>query len=492
MTDEKPRAEANDETLVRLRTVYAENPKSLDAGSTLAQRYADLGWFNEAIDVYRDLIKTNGNNFSLLLDYGNTCFKKQDLEEARSTFRKLTVISPARIEGWNNLGIVQLASQDNDAAIQSFKKVLELEPDNAGALLNLGNCYDRSGRPQEASALFLKATTVKPDYADAWFNLGNAYLSAGDAKKAVDAYKRALRLQREFPSALKNLGVAYEQSGEFDDAFDCYSKALALNKADAGLYVNLGNVAAKKKDYDRAKQCYSTAVTLSPREMSGWMGLRHLALVKGDIDGYVKSTLAVLPRLDEAAISESAMVLRELDHFTEADAIIRRAESLGMAGDEFDAERMLALGRRKGADGAGSSAALYKRLQAATKPSDHVLSCLALYAYRSGRLGEAVILAKRCGKHDEDATLAAIVWEGLIAAQQIDEAEGAIQEFLRRHVDCPSAWFLLAKIRAGQNQPAEAKHYLARALESGFSDFEKIGSDSALQEILLSLKIDPA
>jgi tetratricopeptide (TPR) repeat protein len=483
-----------DETLVRLRGAFAEKPGDLDAGSTLAQRYADLGWFNEAIEVYRDLIKTNENNFSLLLDYGNTCFKKQDLEEARGTFKKLTVISPGRIEGWNNLGIVQLSSRDNEAAIQSFKKVLELEPDNAGALLNLGNCYDRTGRPEEASALFLKAATVKPDYADAWFNLGNAYLGAGDAKKAVDAYKRAIRLQREFPSALKNLGVAYEQNGEFDEAADCYTKALALNKADAGLYVNLGNVATKKKDYDRAKQCYTTSVTLSPREMSGWMGLRHLALVKGDIEGYVKSTIAVLSRLDEAAISESAMVLRELGHFTEAADLIRRAEGLGISGDEFDAERMLAEKRKNTGEGAGTAAALYKRLSAKSKPSDHVLTCCALYAYQSGRLGEAVGIVKRCGKRDTDAdaTLASILWEGMIAARQIDEAESAIQEYLRKHVDCPSAWFLLAKIRAGQNQSAEAKQYLARALESGFSDLEKIGTDTALQEILLLLKTDPA
>jgi tetratricopeptide (TPR) repeat protein len=476
-----------DEKLSLLRSTFAENPGDLDAGSRLAQRYADLGWYNEAIEVYRGLITQHQDNFSLLLDYGNTCFKKQDHEEARSVFKKLTVINPCRIEGWNNLGIVQLALKDNNAAILSFKKVLELEPDNAGALLNLGNCYDREGKAQEASALFLKAATVRPYFADAWFNLGNAYLGAGDAKKAVDAYKRAIRLQREFPSALKNLGVAYEQTGGFDEALDCYTKALQLNKTDSGLYVNLGNVAVKKKEYDQAKQWYSRAVTLSPREMAGWMGLRHLALVKGDIDGYVKSTLAVLPRLDAAAISESAMVLRELSHFAEADDLIGRAESLGISGDEFDAERMLSTLRKS--SGTGTAAALYKRLRASNKPSDHVLACCALYAYQNGRLEDAIGFARRCTARD--AMLEAMLWEGMIAEHKIDEAEAAIQEYLRRHVDCPPAWFLLAKIRADQQETTQARQYLARALESGFSDLDKIASDPALHEILLSLKIDP-
>ena len=98
----------------------------------LAQLYVDKGWLNEAKEIYDAVVKKDENNYSLLLEFGNLCFTMQNHDEALRIFKKLSVIKPARVEGWNNLGIVQQSLHEDEAALESFKKVLELVARQSG------------------------------------------------------------------------------------------------------------------------------------------------------------------------------------------------------------------------------------------------------------------------------------------------------------------------------------------------------------------------
>ncbi|MBD3391822.1 MAG: tetratricopeptide repeat protein [Chitinivibrionales bacterium] len=468
-----------EEELEILRRQYAKDPSDRDAASRLAQAYTDLGWYNEAGDIYRALLASYKDDYSILLDYGNLCFRRKNHDEALKVFKRLTVLKPNRLEGWNNLGIVQLTMGDQDAARASFDKVLAIEPDNHGALLNMGDYYDRRGETAKAIELFEKAVEARRDFSDGWFNLGNAYASAGDHARAVDAYRRALRIQPEFPSALKNLGFAHEQMDEYDEAEECYTKALELNRTDASLYVNLASIFAKQRRYDRAKDYFLRAVKLSPREPAGWMGLRHLSLLKGDIPTYVKSTLAILHRLDAKTIAESVRKLRELEYWEGVDSIVQLADKLKVEGVELDAERLVAYAR--GRKNHPQCAGLYQRLASSAPQSSAVSACLAEYEFVLGNFTKALTYLEHAPKND--LPMLKLFWMSLIGLKDWDTAESSLDDYLHGHKDCFVAWFLRARIMAALDRMDEAKASLVRALENGFTDLDAVKSDAKLKKL---------
>ena len=393
-----------------LRDAYAADPSNVGAGLQLAQQYADLGWYNQSLDLYRVLAKANPQNYSLMLDYGNVCYKHGDREEAIRAFTGLTELRPNRVEGWNNLGIVLMVANVQESARDAFEHVLALEPQNPGALINLAAYHYSSGSVEKSIELLRTAVATRPDFTDAWFNLGNAYVVRREYDQAIEAFKKALRYQPDLASAHKNLGFVYEQMGDFDQAEANYRKAQELKKSDAGCYINLANVCLRQGKTDEAKKNFLHAVRLSPKEISGWMGLRHLALLRGDVATYVRSTLAIVHRLSPAIIAESIAVLRELKHFDKVDEILNVVDGSDKQEISLDCERLLAYQRR--ATDRGKAEALAIKLQALPDPDDKVRRTLAEYYYNQEAFDKALLWIDKI--REQTISSNKILWDCLI------------------------------------------------------------------------------
>jgi tetratricopeptide (TPR) repeat protein len=305
-----------------------------------------------------------------------------------------------------------------------------------------------------------------------------------DYKKAIDAFEKAIRYQREFPSALKNMGFAYEQMGDMDNALTRYLQALELSKGDAGLYVNIANAYVAWKNYDEAKTYYLQSVKLSPKEIAGWMGLRHIALLKGDIDSYAKSTMAVVSRLSPETVAESLMVLREVNHWSEADELLCKADSMDATSDELDAERLLAYQRTDSYP--GKIIALVKRLKSLPSPSDHTLSCLARYAFDIKDFAAAQGYLEKV-KTPSIRTMR-LLWQTSIAQKEWDKTQKLILPYLEDNDNRSDALFFLAKIKAANHDLNAAREFLIKALEAGFSELELLEGDPGLKKVFEELR----
>jgi len=469
--------------LVKTGTLQA--PSSPDSTSTLerAQAFSDRGWYNEAIELFSQIVDGAPADPVALLEYGNTLFKKGDLKGAGALFEKIVSLRPDRIDGWNNLGIVQTRLGDVAAAHESFSHVLSIEPDNTGALLNKGNCFFSDGRYHEALACFTRACTVRADLADGWYNLGNTYIALGRLNDARMALEKALRLSRDFPSAQKNLGWIHEKEGRMDEAERCYTEALSSQKSDSRLYVNLGNVYVKQKRYDDAKKSFLKAIRLAPNDLNGWMGLRGYALAKGDIGTFVRSTMAVLGRLSDEVLAQSIEVLYELQQTDKADMVLAQAERLGKKGPLLEVQRLL-LYQRQGIDREVIKPVL-DRLCAMENPDDAVCRGLARYFLTEQSYKDVVRYIGLI--RYPDGIAAGLRWRAMVGLGNLADARREIREYVRLNGEGFDTFFLLADIEARKNNRKRAETLLVYALDFGFCNMKEIHVNPVLHELFESM-----
>jgi tetratricopeptide (TPR) repeat protein len=485
MTDTSEKNEPADgqSLLEMLRAGYEADPESQLAAARLAEHYADRGWYNEALEVYRAALKIHGGDFFLHLGYGNTCYQHKDFEDALRAFRTLSELKPERIEGWNNAGIVLMSLGRAEEAKIAFKRVLAIEPDNAGALLNLGNYYAGKGDGPSAIGLFERAIEARPDFADAWFNLGNTHLAAKDHEKAQKAFERAIRLRREFVSAHKNLGYIHELSGSWDKAIESYGTAGQLDRADATLQINLANAYLALDRFDEAKSCFLKAVRLAPKNTAGWLGLRHLALLKGDIPAYLRSTNAILPHLDGPIIAKTVDVLLELNHRPEALEVINSADNCNKEGDELDAQRLLVY--RLENINKGKQTAIYKRLSGLPSLSDTAFRALSRYAMENGDFEQAL---KHLGKIKAiEAAVEYLRITCLIALGSADEARKRTASAIEQWPANGAFRFCEARLRCHGGDREAARASLIQALDSGFYAIDDIKKDPEIAYLFATL-----
>jgi Flp pilus assembly protein TadD len=471
---------SDDSVLSMLRERFEKAPDDIDAALRLAAFYVNSGWYNQAKDVFQDALKLHSDDFTLLIEYGNTCFKKGEFAEAGTSFRKLTLLRPDKIEAWNNLGIVQIHEGDLQGAHDSFEKVLQIEPENAGALLNMGNYHAANGRHEEALTYFKKAVEVMPGFADAWFNLGNTLMVIDKFDEAVEAFEKALKYRGEFTSALKNLGFVYERQKKLDDAQRCYARAIELNKADPSLRINLGGILLLQDRIDDARESFLKAVRLAPQDTGGWLGLREVALINGDIQTFNRATLAVLPRLSESIIAETIEVLFDLDQKSAADEIVQQIDRLGKTGDLLDAQRICCYFYHDG--DSEKNRAVFVRLLAKGAQDPQILKSLARYAYLSGKYDQVIDLVNKIDK--PDACAHSILWRSLIEQKKDTQARRLIQNYIRDYPQNFECWYLLALIEAKKGHRIRTEKFLIRALENGFSNLDELKREPMLKEIL--------
>ena len=109
--------------------------------------------------------------------------KKKNISPAIGQFKKAVEMNPRLAEARLNLAVLSLNNRDYNTAEENFRKVLELQPKNYEAAIGLGVALRGNKKIDEAETQYNSAEKIDPSNPWTYFNLGLLYQDYKDGQK---------------------------------------------------------------------------------------------------------------------------------------------------------------------------------------------------------------------------------------------------------------------------------------------------------------------
>jgi tetratricopeptide (TPR) repeat protein len=218
------------ESSIRLlkKVVYELDSKLTDCYFFIANNYAYLGEFQEAIDEVQTYLTLDPNGtykreaqdlFQMLNlemkeleedesayvtvhERGRLALEHGHFGEAIDFFKQVIEDEPDFLAAQNNLSIAYFSMEDAKQAIATAHLVLEKDPGNIHALCNLTTFYYQLGDKDGLSSVVARLDLIYPLYPEHCGKLGSTYLFIGNYEKAYYwlriAEKRGARRDQVF------------------------------------------------------------------------------------------------------------------------------------------------------------------------------------------------------------------------------------------------------------------------------------------------------
>jgi tetratricopeptide (TPR) repeat protein len=145
-----------EQAIEHFNKALAIRPNYSEARANLANVYLDLGQYDRAIALYREVLSDvlYPTPYIAQGNLGWALYKKGDTRGALENIRGALIANPKFCQGYRNLGIIYRDQGNFEDACQEFSKYEQACPDAADAYYEEGKCLTKRGRREAAMQAF--------------------------------------------------------------------------------------------------------------------------------------------------------------------------------------------------------------------------------------------------------------------------------------------------------------------------------------------------
>ncbi|MFW6019912.1 MAG: tetratricopeptide repeat protein [Bacteroidales bacterium] len=219
----------------------------------------NLEQYDEALDMYLDLVDYKYSNPQVYTSAGQILLSKEDTAKAKSILKKGRERFPDDYDLLINLTNIYLTQGDIEKSKDMLNMALKEQPNNEQLYYNVGVVYDNSSKDstlsdEEQERLFdlavknyKEAIELKEDYFDPIYNLGALYFNDG-----VQVLKEANDLPLDDKEKYEDMKDKAED--KFKEAMPYLEQALEIRPDDQNTLTALKELYTRLKEYEKLKE----------------------------------------------------------------------------------------------------------------------------------------------------------------------------------------------------------------------------------------------
>ena len=195
------------------------------------------GRFEDAIGVYREMVKALPGNPGLVLNLALAEQMAGHPDQAIPHFETVLKAEPNSIPALTSLGMAHLQLNQPGQALVPLKKVITLEPKDVNVRGMLAGAEMTLSRFDEAAAQYRAVTKLAPDDSKAWYGLGKAYEALATAR-----FNELTKLAPQSAYVASLVADSRVQRRQYRSAFFFYKEAEKSTPDLPGLHAGLARV----------------------------------------------------------------------------------------------------------------------------------------------------------------------------------------------------------------------------------------------------------
>lgn len=277
-------------TIYKIQGNFEQGKKEAEKALKLNPNDADayyLLWANSSSNFEDPLIKkaVSINPYIVKKHFaiGYAYFKQSKFQEAIDIYNEVLKINPKFYLGYIALGYAYDKLENYDKAEEYFRQALSINKSMADAHAGLGFVLFKKGDLKGSLKEYDIALRANPNYGLGHTGLGFVYFALGKKDEALTEFKKAIEINPDDFYVRNALGYYYYERGEFDLAMAEFKTALGINYSDADARYNIGNIHFYQKNYDEAFIQYREAIEINKNWIAPRLKLAQLFSEQGKI-----------------------------------------------------------------------------------------------------------------------------------------------------------------------------------------------------------------